>query len=280
MAAEFKAPQPPVKQQGDVQTSPSAAEPTVAEPELVIEPQPEIRRAELPVAPEVEAKNKTPDRRTGNDAAEKLFRTLLDSGSHETRAKMIAHPEDNRADMEGFFERNAVRLKSVQLAETQPVMIPGHETASLFQVVTDENRRGAWARLVVEGNSFLLDWPLFAETYERRLERYIARQHDQPSWFYVALRRAHALELPEAVRSQHVCFELRVGDDDSARMLATVSKETPLGRFFERELDWGSLYFARLLLQNRKFAEGLQGLLILDCEGAAAGSAVSSERKN
>lgn len=281
MIVELKAPMKPPTTEAAVKPKGESSPLEVVTPplETVTEPQPEIRKAELPFTPD-EAVSSTgrPDLVMASEAANNLLKSLLTAKSASQRAETIAQPEDNRADLEGFFERNRLALKSIRLAEGLPLLLPGSKTVPLFEVVTDKNRAGALLRLVPRENGFLLDWPLFSETYECHLAGYLEKKTEQPSWFHVLLRRSHALELSEAVRSRHLCMELRASADDSVRCLAVVPEETPLGRFFESEVDWGNHYLARLLLQKRRQVDGTEGVVILDCEGAAITQATSSSR--
>lgn len=279
MAVELPAPQPvsetpAVVPQAEIKEVKANAAPVkAAEEPAPQEPPPEIRKAELVTPPvPVVAPKRPQGTRASVDNPDALIRSLFSAKSMEARAELIAHPEDNRADMEGFFDRNPVALKALQPAGADLLSIPGQEASPLFQVVTDKNPKGALLRLVPTAEGLRVDWPLFAETHERKLAGYLAEKKDQPAWFHVILRRSHGLELPEAERAQHLCLDVQASADDSVRCLAVVPKDTPLGRFFDREAAWGNVYVSRLLLQRQRGADELLGVIVLDCEGAAKGA--------
>lgn len=276
LAVEFKAPEKP----NEVEKSEMApASPVVTPP--VPPPEPEIRRAELPLTP-----GQVPPARTAapldlvaaGEASERLLKLLLESDTLQKRASAVAQADEHQVDLQEFFGRGAPKLKGLKPSEIMPRTLPGQEEVPLFQVMTDKNpKAGALMRLVPqEGGGFLLDWPLFAETHERRLAQFLEKKSDQPGWYHVVLRRSHALELSEAVRSEHLVLSLQSSADGSVQCLSLVPSETPLARFLERETEWGSLYVARLLLQHRTLASGEAVVVILDCEGAVTGAVFPS----
>lgn len=256
-------------------------EPPVSSPPVQNEP--EIRRAERPFTPgEIPREEPTGslDLVKATDAAEKLIKGLFNAETAAERAAAIAQADEHQVDVEGFFERVHPRLKSLKLANAIPRTLPGQELVPLFEVRTNKgNASGALLRLVPQTDGgYLLDWPLFAETHEQRLEEFVKTRASQPSWFYVVIRRIHALALPANVRAEHLCLELKTTASASPNpSLGIAALETPLGRYLDREAEWGNLYVARLLLQHRKLDEGKDGtLVILDCEGAVTGAVFPS----
>lgn len=231
------------------------------------EPEPEVRRAELPPAKPV-------DLVAAGEAAQTLFLALIDAKTPEERIKLIAQPEEYGTDMAEFFAANTLQLVSLKPSNATPHILPGQQTVPLFQVCTKSCPEGALMRLVPQpAGGFLLDWPLFAETHQKTLAKFLSAKAAEPAWFHVGLRRSHALGLPEAQRSIHFSFDLQGSADSSVSTLAVVQKETPIGRYLARETEWGTIYLARLLLQHRQLDGGLQAIVILDCENAATGSA-------
>ncbi|WP_146848754.1 hypothetical protein [Brevifollis gellanilyticus] len=237
--------------------------PKVPEPvPTVPEPEPEIRKAEVPKV--------SVDLVAASESGQKLFLDLLESSTAEARAKLIDQPEEHSADVEEFFAAGKPRLLSFKPSNATPQLLPGQLIAPLFQVTTRENSHGALLRLVPkEDGTFLLDWPLFAETHQRRLAQFLEKKPADPTWFQVGMRRSHALELSESERNIQISFTLQGSADASVSCLAVCTKDTPIGRYLGRETQWSVVYLARLLLQHRQLADGSAAVVILDCEGAA-----------
>ena len=232
--------------------------------------EPEIRRAEMPGVAEKVALNPTPEllRQTGD-----LLSKFLAAGGPDERLALIATPEEHAVDVAEFFEPGPPVVSSLAYANATPQSLPGGMLVPLFQVVTDRCRGGALLRLAPqEDGRLLLDWPLFAETHGRRLAGFIEKRPDAPAWFHVGMRRSHALDLPAEFRGRHFGFDLQGGADGSVRCVAVAARETPLGRFFERETEWGVVYLARVLLQHRLDETAGRVIVILDCEGASTGA--------
>jgi len=251
-----------------VTPTPTAPPPAPAPPSASVpakapsEPEPEIRRAEIP-------KLKI-DLVAAGESAQKLFLDLIEATTPEARAALIALPEEFGADVEEFFVSGKPELLSFKPSNATPLTLPGQDPVPLFQVTTKANPHGALLRLVPQKEGgFLLDWPLFAETHERRLGDFLEKKPSEPAWFHVGLRRSHALELPEAVRSINVAFTLQGAADSSVSCMAVTQKDTPIGRYINRETEWSTIYIARLLLQHRQLSDGTPAVIILDCEGAA-----------
>lgn len=237
--------------------------PAAPAPAPVATPEPEVRRAELPPVDLVAA----------GEAAQRLFLALLEAKTPEARAALIADPEEQSVDLEEFMAAGRPQLSRLKPSGMTPRKLPGQEEVPLFQVATTQNPNGALLRLVPQlSGGFLLDWPLFAESHQRRLGTFLEKQTTQPSWFHVCFKRAHALALSESVREAHLAYDVQASADGSARVVALVPKDTPLGRFLDHEAQWGTVYLARLLLQHREVEKGVPSVVILDCEGAVTGA--------
>jgi hypothetical protein len=245
------------------ETAPPA--PTLApevSPATPAEPMPEIRRAEI-VKPRL-------DLVAASESGQRLFLDLIEAETPEARAALIAMPEENGTDVEEFFAAEKIELLAFKPSNATPLTLPGHDPVPLFQVTTKSNSHGALLRIFPQSSGgFLLDWPLFAETHQRKLEGFLEKKPAEPAWFHLGVRRSHGLELPQASRDIHVAFKLQGSADGSLSCLAVSQKDTPIGRYLARETEWTDIYLARLLLQHRKLADGTDAIVILDCEGAA-----------
>lgn len=279
LAIEVEAPTPApqvISPEPEVQAAPPEPA-TEKPPEMVTE----IRRAELPSPAEVvpePAQTQSMDLVAATAAAEKLLSTLLESKTIEERITTLSQGEEYRIDVEEFFAKSHPHLKSLKVSPSNPLTLPGQEMVPMLQVWTDKNpTKGALLKMTPQTQGgWLLNWPLFAETHEGRLARFLESSSEQPSWFYVTLHRSHAFDLPEAIRADYLCVDLQASADGSAAAKAVTALDTPLGRYLEREVAWEQMYIARLLLQHRKLSEGVQTIVMLDCEGAVTGAVFPS----
>lgn len=257
---------PVSKPAGTAQQSPPALLATPPSPSRAMtgstEPAPEVRRAEV-IKPKI-------DLVAASDAGQKLFLDLIAAKTPEARAALIAVPEEHGADVEEFFAAGGIELLAFKPSNATPLTLPGQDPVPLFQVTTKANSHGALLRVLPQPDgSFRLDWPLFAETHQRKLGGFLEKKPVEPAWFYLGLRRSHGLELPQASREIHVAFKLQGSADGSLSCVAVAQKDTPIGRYLARETDWTDIYITRLLLQHRRLADGTDSIVILDCEGAA-----------
>ncbi|MCX6856487.1 MAG: hypothetical protein NTV80_16470 [Verrucomicrobia bacterium] len=236
---------------------------TLKEPSL--EPEPEIRRAEV-VAPPI-------DLVAAGTASETLFKALLAAKSPEERLALIDAQEEHATDVAEFFAAGSPDLLSIKPSNATLRHLPSQEIAPMFQIITKQCPSGALLRVVQKNSgAFLLDWPLFAESHGQKLTKFIESKSTQPIWHHVCLRRDHGLELPEEEREFQVSFTLQGSLDAAGKCAAVAQKGSAIGRYLSRETEWGTIYVARLLLQHRTLKDGNLAVAILDCEGAAAGS--------
>lgn len=255
-------------------TSPAPPEvppttPVPAAPEQPATPEPVVRRAELIPPSEIKV-----DLEAATRVAPQLFTQLNNAKTPAERAALLAEPEEHGADAEEFFAGQKLELLSFKLSSITPRLLPGKQTVPLFQVTTRSNPQGALLRLVprAQPGTFLLDWPLFAETQQKRLSAFLQKGAGDPAWMHLGLRRSHGLDVPAALRDGLVVFSLQGAADGSQACLAVAPKNTPAGRYLDHETEWGQVYLARLLLQQRQLEDGTPAVFILDIEGAATSS--------
>lgn len=257
---------PIVKPEPDSSSSPPPPPP---------EPVPEVRRAQLPLIPQPMQTDPSAavEQENIEQAAQRLFKALLDAPTTKARAAFVAEAEEHSEDMAEFFAKGAPEWRGLKPMNTSLRALPGQREIPLFLVMTSQNEDGALLRLVPQtGGSFLLDWPVFAETHQQRLKRFLQTKSRAPSWHHTGLCRSHAPDLPQALSDSHHCYDLLGTTPSSVQCVAVVPQDTPLGRFMERETQWGTGYLARLLLQHRDVESSALAVVILDCEGATSGS--------
>lgn len=206
------------------------------------------------------------------EAAKAMVPELFLAPDHASRAALVEKAQNHAAEIDGFFARPDLVLHAIKPAPAMPQRLPGLDAVPVFQVFTSLNPNGALLRLVPHGKGqFLIDWPLFHDTHERRLAQF--NQPDggrEPVWLDLAFRRNHGFDLSEATRKRYLAFDVQGSANDSLLLLAVAERETALGRFLDRELQWSRIYLGRLLLQSRELSTGHRGVVILDFEGAAS----------
>ena len=84
----------------------------------------------------------------------------------------------------------------------------------------------------------------------------------------MGIRPSHGLDIPSELRPKYLTFDVQVSAGGDPHFVACVERETPLGRFLDRETDWGRAYLARLLVRNLDSHGDAPCLLVIDCEGA------------
>jgi hypothetical protein len=200
-----------------------------------------------------------------------MFSKLNTASSPQERAALLADAEEYGADAEEFFATQKLEVLSFKLSSVTPLLLPGRQPVPLFQVTTKSNPQGALLRLVPQAKpgEFLLDWPLFAETHQKRLATFLKKGVGDPAWLHLGFRRSHGLDLPATLREGCVAFTLQGAADGSLACEAVAPKNTPAGRYLEQEVEWGQVYIARLLLQLRPQEGTSPAVFILDIEGAA-----------
>ena len=213
-------------------------------------------------------------------ATPELIRRLFEATTPEQRAACIADPDRYTAQVESFFAAtdgsSRPGFTGLQQFSAVPLTLPGGQPLVLFQVTTDANPDGALLRPIRQADgSHRIHWPLFFETHERHLEKYLQHQEGEPRWFHVGLRPSHGFDLPAEMREDFLIYELQGSADTSMRLIACAKKDTSLSRFLKDNVDWGEIYLARVLLRWTQLTPGLKGLTLLDCEGMS--SAASAE---
>lgn len=212
------------------------------------------------------------DLREAAAAVPDLVRRLFEANTPAERAACIAEPKRHSDDVESFFAATQGRTRpgftSLQQFTAVPLTLPKSEPTVLFQIKTDANPGGALLRPIRQADgSWRIDWPLFQETHERQLENYLKTRDTEPRWFRVGLRPNHGFDVPEELRENHLVYDLQGSADNSIRVLALTEKNSALGRFLKREVEWGEIYLARVLLRWTQFTPDAEGLALIDCEG-------------
>jgi hypothetical protein len=233
---------------------------------------PEVRRAQPASQAETHAATfEPPDIAAFAADAKALITELFAADTPERRAACIHDAEKYGAEIEAWAhpaERPELRL----LAKIPglPLAIPGGRPVPLFKVVTSKCSAGALLRLE-EGpdGKRHLHWPTLIETHDSKLAAFLETSRPEDvGWFHVALRPSHGLDLPQALRPKYLAFDAQIAAVNDPHLVACVERESPLGRFLDRESDWGKVYLARLLVRRLDIEAAAPCMIIVDCEGA------------
>ncbi|MCB1275796.1 hypothetical protein, partial [Prosthecobacter sp.] len=202
-----------------------------------------------------------------------LVTELFAADTPERRAACFHDGEKLRAEIEAQFageEKPELRLLS--RVPGMPSLLPGGRSMILFKLVTSGCPLGALVRLESgsDGKRRIYG-PLLLETHTGKLPAFVKQPTDDAAWFYVGLRPSHGLDIPAELRPKYLTFDLQVSGGGDPHFVACVERDTPLGRFMDRETEWGKAYLARLLLRKLDIQGDAPCLLVIDCEGAQEG---------
>ncbi len=201
-----------------------------------------------------------------------LVNELFAADSAERRAACIHDAGKYGAEIEALFGgTGAEKRDQYQLTPISgmPMMLPGGQGVPLFKLKTAACPRGALVRLETGADGRRrISWPLLYETHAAKLAAFLKQPDAAPTWFHVGLRPSHGLDIAAELRPKYITFDVQVSAVSDPHFVACVERDTPLGRFLDRETDWGTSYLARLLVRRRDIQSEAPCLQVIDCEGA------------
>lgn len=201
-----------------------------------------------------------------------LVTELFAADTPERRAACIHEGEKYSAEIEAQFGAGAepkTELRLLARIPGMPFMLPGGQPVPLFKLVTSACAKGALIRLETGADGKRrIYWPLLQETHAAALPTFMQKADAEAAWFYVGLRPSHGLDIPAELRSKYFTFDVQVAAGSDPHFVVCVERETPLGRFMDRETEWGRAYLARLLVNRLDIQADAPCLLMIDCEGA------------
>lgn len=151
-----------------------------------------------------------------------------------------------------------------------PLALPGGRPMPLYKMVTSKCPAGALIRLE-EGpdGKRRLHWPTLIETHEAKLAVFLRESTTKDAgWYHVALRPSHGLDIPASLRSKYIVFDAQIAAANDPHLIACVERDSPLGRFMDRESEWGKVYLSRLLVRRLDIDADAPCMVVMDCEGA------------
>jgi len=197
---------------------------------------------------------------------------LLAADTAERRAACIHDATKYRAEIEAQFGAAGGKiseLRPLSRISGQPQMLPGSQPVPLFKLVTSACANGALVRLETGADGKRrISWPLLSETHTAALAAFLKQPTAEAAWFHVGLRPSHGLEIAAELRPKYITFDVQASGSREPHFVACVERDTPLGRFMDRETEWGKSYLARLLVRKLDIQSEVPCLLVIDCEGA------------
>lgn len=205
--------------------------------------------------------------------ANALVGELFAANTPERRAACIHDAGKYGAEIEAEFGAAAKEKPELRLLKPisgMPLLLPGGQPVPLFKLVTSACTRGALVRLETgEDGKRRISWPLLHETHSAALAAYLKQPSAAPAWFHVGLRPSHGMDIAVELRPRYLTFDVQVSAVSDPHFVACVDRDTPLGRFLDRETEWGMAYLARLLVRRLDVQSEAPCLLVIDCEGSA-----------
>lgn len=236
--------------------------------------QPQIRKA--PTVPPTAIKLVSappPDVAEVSADVKALVTELFAADTPERRAACIHDAGKYGAEIEAQFGgEKKPELRLLSRIPGMPLILPGGQPVILFKLVTSVCPLGALVRLEPGADGKRrIHGPLLLETHAAKLPAFLNQTTDEAAWFYVGLRPSHGLDIPAELRTKYLTFDVQVSGGSDPHFVACVERDTPLGRFMDRETEWGKACVARLLLRRLDIQGDAPCLLVIDCEGAQEG---------
>lgn len=205
--------------------------------------------------------------------AKSLVTRLFTASSAEERAECIHEAGKYTAEIEAMFapsDAPKVELKMLARITSIPQHVPGGRPEIIFKLVTSKCTNGALVRLETgTDGTRRIYWPLLHESHEGTLARLLNSPNSEPAWVHVGLRPSHGLDIPAELRPKYITFDVQVSAVNDPHFVACVDRDTPLGRFLDRETEWGHSYLARLLVRKLDIQADAPCMIVIACEGAA-----------
>jgi hypothetical protein len=203
--------------------------------------------------------------------AAKLVFGIDTATTPEERARWIAESEKHRADMEQLVTKHGGRLNTREvepLTNLGPVhALPSGEAVTLFRVNSPASRGGAIVRLHTTANgNHVIDWPLFAQTYDHAFDRFIAANRvtpGEPEWYSVLCSLLADPTTKNAREESSLMLKVQGSLAETGVTEARVDKNSPAGQYLQKEMVHGRTYLVDL--QIGVATSGSHHLKVLDC---------------
>ncbi|MDB6003616.1 MAG: hypothetical protein JWR15_603 [Prosthecobacter sp.] len=236
-------------------------------------PAPEVRKAQIiPKAEPPRVIAPPPDVDAIAADVKTLVTEFFAADILERRAACIHDGGKFSAEIEAQFGAGGTQRTELRLLARipgMPLMLPGGQPVPLFKMATSACANGALIRLETgsDGKRRIF-WPLLSETHAASLIAFMKQPAPEPAWFHVGVRPSHGLDIAAEMRSKYITFDVQISAVSVPHFVACVERDSPLGRFMDRESEWGKSYLTRLLVRKLDIQAEAPCLLVIDCEGA------------
>jgi DNA-directed RNA polymerase subunit RPC12/RpoP len=249
---------PAAKPAGTSAPSPSKVE----VPRPPFPPQVQVARALIP----------EPDMGAFSADAKALVNELFAADTPARRAACIHDASKYTAEIEALLGSPAtpkVEPRMLSPISGMPLLLPGGQPVPLFKLVTSTCATGALVRLETGADGKRrISWPLLHETHASTMAAFVKQPAAEAAWFHMGLRPNHGLDISAELRSKYLTFDVQVSAGGVPHFVACVERDSPLGRFMDRETEWGKAYLARLLVRKLDIKADAPCVLVIDCEGS------------
>lgn len=248
---------------------------TAASTAALVEIEPEVRKAAIASTTETgAAMQPPPDVNAITKDVRRLIDELFAADTAERRVACVHDGAKHREQIEALFgaeEAGRPRLRSLGSVKGLAQMLPGGQLLPLYSVITSQCAHGALLRLIDGPDGVRrIDWPLFFETHQHTLASAMKEKPEEPAWAWARIMPSHGFEIPATDRHRFIAFDMYVTADGKTPITACVERDTPLGRFLDRETDWRQSYLVRLLVRRIDMGQSGPMVTIADCEGTPA----------
>ncbi len=230
----------------------------------------EVRKAQIaPKAAPPRVMAPPPDMEAFSTDAKALVGELFAADTPERRAACIHDAGKFSSEIETLFGSQKIEARLLAPIPGMPLMLPGGQPVPLFKLLTSTCANGALVRLETgaDGKRRIF-WPLLFETHSVALTTFMKQPAAEAAWFYVGVRPSHGLDIAADLRSKYITFDVQISAVSDPHFVACVERDTPLGRFMDRESEWGKSYLTRLLVRKLDIQSEALCLQVIDCEGA------------
>jgi hypothetical protein len=233
----------------------------------------EVRKAQvIPKAAPPRVMAPLPDVEAISADVTTLVSELFAADTPERRAACIHDAGKFSTEIEAQFGATGAQKPELRLLVRipgMPLTLPGGQPVLLFKLVTSACANGALVRLETgaDGKRRIF-WPLLFETHSAALITFMKQPAAEAAWFHIGMRPSHGLDIESELRSKYITFDVQVSAVSDPHFVACVERDTPLGRYMDRESEWGKSYLTRLLVRKLDIQSDAPCLLVIDCEGA------------
>ncbi|HSI64697.1 MAG TPA: hypothetical protein VLE43_16330, partial [Candidatus Saccharimonadia bacterium] len=214
--------------------------------------------------------------------ATKLMFGIDAATSPEERTRWIADPDKHAASMERLIRMRGGRLNTREVTPlpTPVYVLPSGDEVPLFRVSSPASRGGAILRLHPQNGAYVIDWPLFAQTYDNAFDRFVATNRALPGkaeWYTVLCSLMGDPASKEAQRETHLRLQVQGSLAETGSTEAWVEKTSPVGRYLLKEMAPRRMYLVEM--QFGASEAGSRRLMVLDCDATRGESAQANANK-